>query len=210
MIECYFCGHKSSSEWNYCVKCGNPRSADSPLAYKLVIMGSGGVGKSAISTRFIHGDFVSIYDPTIEECYSKHVNHNGDDVKIDLLDTAGQDTFSAMKELYTLCGDGFAFVYSIDQRRSFDRLKDFYALLQRRRIGNSPPLILVGNKSDLIASREISTRELMIRAEVWEADHIEVSAKTGENTSDIFFILLDRLRQQDKPVSKKRRGCVLL
>jgi Ras-related protein Rap-1B len=39
--------------------------------YKLVILGSGGVGKSALTVQFVQGIFVGTYDPTIEDCYCK-------------------------------------------------------------------------------------------------------------------------------------------
>ena len=39
--------------------------------YKVVIVGGGGVGKSAFTVQFIANHFVTDYDPTIEDCYSK-------------------------------------------------------------------------------------------------------------------------------------------
>ena len=211
MPECPSCGYKSSSEWNYCVRCGTPRSAtNNVLNYKFVVMGSGGVGKSALTLRFVHGNFIHIYDPTIEDRYTKHIEYDGDEVMIDLLDTAGQDTFCAMRELYMLNGDGFLFVYSITQRWSFVQLKDFYLPLQHRRIRNTPPLVLVGNKCDLEVIREVSTQEAAARAADWEADHMETSAKTGENMLQIFHALLRRLKEQNKPPVRRRRACVLL
>lgn len=192
------------------MKCGSPRSSsNAPVSYKIVVMGTGGVGKSALSIRFIHGNFISVYDPTIEDRYTKHLEFEGDEVMIDLLDTAGQDTFSAMRELYVANGDGFVFVYAITQPLSFGHLEDFYGSLQRRRVDNIPPLVLVGNKCDLEIARKISKNELVEKAREWKADYIEASAKLGTNVSEIFTLLLRRLKEQNRPNTPRRR-CVLL
>lgn len=39
--------------------------------YKLVVVGGGGVGKSALTIQFIQSHFVEEYDPTIEDSYRK-------------------------------------------------------------------------------------------------------------------------------------------
>lgn len=52
--------------------------------YKLVVLGSGGVGKSALTVQFVQGIFLGKYDPTIEDCYRKVIRTivNQDDHKI--------------------------------------------------------------------------------------------------------------------------------
>jgi Ras-related protein Rap-1A len=58
--------------------------------YKIVVLGSGGVGKSALTIQFIQGSFVEKYDPTIEDSYRKHVEIDGKAAMLDILDTAGK------------------------------------------------------------------------------------------------------------------------
>ena len=57
--------------------------------YKIVVLGSGGVGKSALTVQFVQGIFVEKYDPTIEDCYRKQVEINGQQCMLEILDTAG-------------------------------------------------------------------------------------------------------------------------
>jgi len=57
--------------------------------FKIVVLGSGGVGKTALVFRFVQGKFVDHYDPTIEDSYRKQVTHNGKQVMLEILDTAG-------------------------------------------------------------------------------------------------------------------------
>jgi len=57
--------------------------------YKIVVLGSGGVGKSALTVQFVQGIFVEKYDPTIEDSYRKQVEVDGHQCMLEILDTAG-------------------------------------------------------------------------------------------------------------------------
>ena len=61
--------------------------------YKIVVLGSGGVGKSALTVQFVQGIFIEKYDPTIEECYRKQVEINGEQCTLEIIDTAGTVCF---------------------------------------------------------------------------------------------------------------------
>uniref|UniRef100_A0A6B2LTH4 Uncharacterized protein n=1 Tax=Arcella intermedia TaxID=1963864 RepID=A0A6B2LTH4_9EUKA len=68
-------------------------------------MGGGAVGKSAITIQFISQQFEAKYDPTIEDRYQKVIDYKGVPCFLEILDTAGQETFHAMRELYMKNGD---------------------------------------------------------------------------------------------------------
>lgn len=68
--------------------------------YKLVVLGSGGVGKSALTVQFVQGIFVEKYDPTIEDSYRKQVEVDNSQCMLEILDTAGTEQFTAMRDLY--------------------------------------------------------------------------------------------------------------
>lgn len=57
--------------------------------YKLVVLGSGGVGKSALTVQFVQSIFVEKYDPTIEDSYRKQIDVDGQQCMLEILDTAG-------------------------------------------------------------------------------------------------------------------------
>lgn len=59
--------------------------------YHVCMLGAGAVGKSALTLQFIQGQFVSDYDPTIEDAYRKHIDIDGNSLLLDVLDTAGQE-----------------------------------------------------------------------------------------------------------------------
>lgn len=61
--------------------------------YKLVVVGGGGVGKSALTIQFVQSHFVDEYDPTIEDSYRKQFVVDEEVALLDVLDTAGQEEY---------------------------------------------------------------------------------------------------------------------
>ncbi|KAK6052712.1 Ras family protein [Cooperia oncophora] len=92
--------------------------------YKLVVCGCGGVGKSALTVQFVQGLFVQSYDATIEDSYRKHFVVDGEDCRLEILDTAGTEQFSGLRDLYVRNGHGFILVYSVNDRESLEELRD--------------------------------------------------------------------------------------
>lgn len=91
--------------------------------YKLVVMGTGGVGKSALTVRFVQNVFVETYDPTIEDSYRKKVEVAGREVVAEILDTAGTEQFTGMRSLYIKNGQGFVLVFAVTREDSLTDLK---------------------------------------------------------------------------------------
>ena len=88
--------------------------------YKLVVVGAGGVGKSALTIQLIQNHFVDEYDPTIEDSYRKQVVIDGETCLLDILDTAGQEEYSAMRDQYMRTGEGFLIVFAVNNAKSFE------------------------------------------------------------------------------------------
>jgi len=75
---------------------------------------------------------------------------------LDVLDTAGQEEYSAMREQYMRTGEGFLLVYSITSRTSFEEITQFQQQILRVKDKDYFPLIIVGNKCDLEVDRQVS------------------------------------------------------
>ncbi|KAF9175223.1 Ras- protein Rap-1b [Mortierella sp. AD010] len=99
--------------------------------YKLVVLGSGGVGKSALTVQFVQSLFVERYDPTIEDSYRKQVEVDGQQCMLEILDTAGTEQFTAMRDLYMKNGQGFILVFSIVAASTFEELEDLHNQILR-------------------------------------------------------------------------------
>ena len=72
-------------------------SKDSCQHFKIVLLGTGSVGKSALVTRFVKNTFIVRYDPTIEETFSKTFEVDGNPVQLEIYDTAGTVCFFFLK-----------------------------------------------------------------------------------------------------------------
>ncbi|KAG7332546.1 hypothetical protein KOW79_004380 [Hemibagrus wyckioides] len=125
--------------------------------YKLVVLGSGGVGKSALTVQFVQGIFVEKYDPTIEDSYRKQVEVDGQQCMLEILDTAGTEQFTAMRDLYMKNGQGFALVYSITAQSTFNDLQDLREQILRVKDTEDVPMIL----NPLPNQRSMSMRSSM-------------------------------------------------
>ncbi|KAG4300669.1 hypothetical protein PCK1_003098 [Pneumocystis canis] len=155
---------------------------DKIKSYKLVILGD---GATALVSQ--------TYDPTIENLYRKHILINGESCILEILDTAGQEEYVALRHQWIKDGDGFLLVYSVSSRSTFDRIKRFKEQIIEIKNTKSVPLVLVGNKSDRIFDREIPFEEGQSLANLFNCEFIETSAKsfTNKMIKDYTSISLD-------------------
>jgi len=163
--------------------------------YKLVIVGGGGVGKSALTIQLIQNHFIDEYDPTIEDSYRKQVTIDAETCLLDILDTAGQEEYSAMRDQYMRTGQGFLMVYAITSRSSFEELVGFKDQILRVKEADHVPMVVVGNKSDLESERQVSSQEGQDLARNFSAPFFETSAKTRVNVEESFYSLVREIRK---------------
>lgn len=175
--------------------------------YQLVVIGGGGVGKSALTVQFIQGHFVDEYDPTIEDSYHKEVQVDNETIALDILDTAGQEEFSAMREQYVRSGKGFLLVYSVASRQSFEEVQQIYQQIMRSKNNDSNfPIVLVANKVDLTAERVVTSEEGSRLANRLNLPYMEASAKTTYNVQESFKTLASRTLKYDNAQTVKARS----
>jgi len=189
--------------------------------YTLVVMGAGGVGKSAITVQFIHDKFLNRYDPTVEDSYRKVMVVDGESCTLDIMDTAGQDEYKALLDQYMKNGQGFLLVYSQTSLSSFEATDKFYNAVTRVHSDRPPmPMVLIANKYDLEDQREVFTPQGEEWAKKRKTGFLEVSAKTKHNVVEAFESLVKRVNEwrelhpEFAPHTKKlnktgKRLCVL-
>ncbi|EAY19156.1 small GTP-binding protein, putative [Trichomonas vaginalis G3] len=185
--------------------------------YKIVVFGAGAVGKSALTIQFVQGQFITDYDPTIEDAYKRPLNVDGESVQLDITDTAGQDDFAAMRTSYMRQGKGFILVYAIDDRASFEEIESLHRELVRTKSTSNIPCVICGNKCDLEERRIISRAEGEELAAKLKCKFYETSALTNTNIHETFLTLVKEIMAENKPAPapeppKKQTtdGCCLL
>jgi len=189
----------------------------SDIECNLVVLGGGGCGKSALSVMFCHHHFVELYDPTIEDFFRRQAVIDSEAVLISILDTAGQEEFSAMRSQWVRTGKGFVLCYAINDRGSFDEVKALRQQVLMIKDADTVPMVLVANKSDLESERDVSTAEGAALAKEFGCAFVEASARTNTNVEEAFFQAVREVRLQDpahqakKAVKKQRNNkmCVI-
>ncbi|KAI8138540.1 P-loop containing nucleoside triphosphate hydrolase protein [Fennellomyces sp. T-0311] len=150
------------------------------------MVGSGGVGKSALTLQYMYGDFVEEYDPTKADSYRKKVVLDNQECQIDILDTAGQEEYAASLP------------------------RNFRDQILRVLDDETVPFILVGNKVDLAHLRKVENSE----ASAGNCPYIETSAKTRQNVEQVYTILMRQIRdrkvRQQKSSSPDKDSCCVI
>lgn len=167
-----------------------------PESFNLVLIGSGGVGLSAVTIQFIQKHFVEEYDPTIEDSYRKQVVVDDKSVIIDITDTAGQEEYTVMRENYYKDPKNHFFIlmFSLTSLVSLVELVEYFIRPMRRyrreEWRNAPvlPFVLVGNKKDLFDRYgEVDREVALATARAFQCPYMETSARTGEGVEELFF-----------------------
>jgi len=125
----------------------------------------------------------------------KQVNIDDETCMLDILDTAGQEEYSAMRDQYIRSGQGFVIVFSITSRSSFESLNSFHDQILRVKDEDSFPTCILGNKCDLEKDREVSTTEAKEFADSIGAPFYETSAKARINVEEGFYALVRQIRK---------------
>ncbi|OWF51929.1 ras-related and estrogen-regulated growth inhibitor-like [Mizuhopecten yessoensis] len=179
---------------------GKSKSVDT----RIVVLGRPCVGKSALVVRYLTKRFIWEYDPTLECTYKHHTVVDDEPVVIEILDTAGQDE-TIHREGHVRWADGFVLVYAINDRQSFEdiySIKQYLDDIKRTNV----QCILVGNKTDLLHERKISTSEGQKLAQDMACAFFETSASDGgEEICELFCELHREVKRRKMIESKPRR-----
>ena len=117
-------------------------------------------------------------------------NQGGESVMLDILDTAGQEEFSSMREQYMVYAKCFLIIFSVTDRTSFLEAEKIHRLILRVKDSTKVPAVLVGNKIDLENDRQVTRAEGADMAKRLDIHYIEVSAKSAYNIEEAFWELL--------------------
>mmetsp|Transcript_8761 Transcript_8761/g.13093 ORF Transcript_8761/g.13093 Transcript_8761/m.13093 type:complete len:205 (-) Transcript_8761:305-919(-) len=166
--------------------------------FKYIIIGDTGVGKSCMLLQFTDKRFQPVHDLTIGvEFGARLINIDHHQIKLQIWDTAGQESFRSITRSYYRDAAGALLVYDITRRESFNHLTRW--LEEARQNGNpNMTIMLIGNKSDLEHRRAVSTKEGELFAQENGLVFMETSAKTAANVEAAFIKTAENIYEKIK------------
>eukprot|EP01117_Protostelium_nocturnum_P015528 TRINITY_DN6034_c0_g1_i1.p1 TRINITY_DN6034_c0_g1~~TRINITY_DN6034_c0_g1_i1.p1 ORF type:complete len:175 (+),score=56.64 TRINITY_DN6034_c0_g1_i1:180-704(+) len=168
----------------------------------ITLLGGGVGGKSALVHRLMNDSFMDQMNDYFEEKFTKRIKIDGKEVELEVLDTPGQEEYSAMLESWISGAEGVMLVYRINCRNSFAEIvgRDLINKI------NQVPILLVGSWCDKEGERMVSSEEGQFFAEKHGLAFIEVSSLTGHNVN-LAFETMGRmvLKKRDEKSSGKKK-----
>ena len=154
--------------------------------FKFIVIGSSGVGKTAILKRLVDDVFTGESQSTIGvEFLATSVDVDGTSVKLQIWDTAGQERFRSIAKAYFRSAIGVILVFDLTDRKSYEDLtgwlNDIHTLCDPNAV-----VTLIGNKSDLKEQRTITSTEAESFAQLHQLTYLETSALGGANINEAF------------------------
>jgi Ras-related protein Rab-2A len=154
---------------------------------KYIIIGDTGVGKSCLLLQFTDKRFQPVHDLTIGvEFGARMVSIDNKQIKLQIWDTAGQESFRSITRSYYRGAAGALLVYDITRRDTFNHLTTWLEDAKQHS-GSNMVIMLIGNKSDLEARREVKKSEGEAFAREHNLIFMETSAKTAANVEEAFI-----------------------
>ncbi|MFX0181233.1 MAG: Rab family GTPase [Candidatus Hodarchaeota archaeon] len=166
---------------------------DYEYLFKTIVVGDGGVGKTALTVRFSKGIFTEDYKMTIGvdfnvKTISVETPEGVIKCKLQVWDTGGEERFGPIRPMYYQGSLGAILVFDLTNYASFEHLLKWIEEV-RTNVKFEIPLLLVGNKNDLADQRAVSIEEVNDFAKDFNLRYIETSAKTGKSVDDCFYVL---------------------
>ncbi|KAK9963979.1 hypothetical protein ABG768_005190 [Culter alburnus] len=173
---------------------------DMEVAIKVVVVGNGAVGKSSMIQRYCKGIFTKDYKKTIGvDFLERQIIVNGEDVRLMLWDTAGQEEFDAITKAYYRGAQACVLVFSTTDRDSFEAISSWREKVEME-VGDIPT-VLVQNKIDLLDDTVIKNEEAEGLAKRLKLRFYRTSVKEDLNVNEVFKYLADKYLQRLKQQS---------
>ncbi|XP_031616414.1 ras-related protein Rab-23 [Contarinia nasturtii] len=170
------------------------REEELEIAIKVVIVGNGGVGKSSMIQRYCKGIYTKDYKKTIGvDFLERQIEIDGEDIRIMLWDTAGQEEFDAITKAYYRGAQACVLAFSTTDRMSFEAVKEWKMKVENE--CGEIPTVIVQNKIDLMEQAVVLPEEVDQLARNLGCRLIRTSVKEDVNVSSVFRYLATKCHQ---------------
>ncbi|NWU96067.1 GEM protein, partial [Upupa epops] len=165
--------------------------------FRVVLLGDPGVGKTSLANVFTGVQERDLMDQHGGTAYEYTLSVDGEETTLLLMDAWEPEQRGEENRCRNRClqvGDAYVIVYSITDRGSFESASELRIQLRRARQAEDIPIILVGNKTDLVRCREVSVEEGRACAAVFDCKFIETSAALQHNVVELFEGVVRQIR----------------
>ena len=160
--------------------------------FKIIILGDCNIGKSCLLNKYINNQIENKYSTTIGVDFGvKHININDSNIKLQIWDTAGQESFRSITRSFYRLSAGIILMYSINNRKSFENLSSWLNDINKELNYRNIPIFLIGNKCDLNNEREVTIQEGIKFAKENNMLFKEISIKNDNKSTKVFNILAE-------------------
>ena len=158
-------------------------------AFKIVLIGESGVGKTSIISQFIHKIFQDDIQPSMGGTFTSKslLFEDGKVLRLDIWDTAGQEKYRALTQMFYKDANAAVLVYDITRKDSFEELTKYWIDKIKENSSSNIILFLAANKSDLIEKEEVNEEAARKYANEINADFCSISAKNSIGIDDLFI-----------------------
>lgn len=165
--------------------------------YRVVLLGDPGVGKTSLANAFAGVQERDLLEQHGEVAYERTLSVDGEETTLLVIDAweperRGEESWHRSHCLQV--GNAYVIVYSITDHGSFESASELRIQLRSMRQAEDIPIILVGNKSDLVRCREVSVEEGRACAMMFDCKFIETSAALQHNVAELFEGVVRQLR----------------
>ncbi|CAD8126725.1 unnamed protein product [Paramecium sonneborni] len=169
-------------------------SQDYDWLVKVIVIGDSGVGKTNILSQFCDAKFSITHMATLGVDFKiKTIDVDGKKLKLQIWDTAGQERFRNITKTYYKGAQGVILTYSVIDRQSFQNVDGWLRSIQENTNSNDVQLVLVGNKADMSAERQVTMEEGQKLSQQYNIPFFETSAKSNMNINESFNNLAQRI-----------------
>ena len=161
---------------------------------KIVLLGESAVGKTSIIQRFTNDSFdLNCISSLSAQFNSKTVKINGESLKFDVWDTAGQEKYRSLARIFYKDARVIIFVYDITNLKSFQEIQKYWYNETKDNCDNDVIYALVGNKSDLYEKEEVNEIDAQKYADEINAIFKTTSALSNVGINNLFENIAQKL-----------------
>ena len=189
----------------------NKEPKEEEIIFKIITLGDSGVGKTSIINKYITGNYLDNVTSTlgVNFSYKKLKINKTQKIMLKLIDTCGQEKYRALSKSYFKNTDGVLFVFGLNDKESFDNIKEWMECFNKECTIENVPKVLVGNKCDLEIDKELNQNIIKEFAEENKIKYFETSAKDDKKINELFEKMGKMLYKKRLPLDQQEESFVI-